>query len=97
MPEWMEWTLVALAALNLILLVGLLLRRSGGELQQEMRDDNERVARELRGEVQDSARGFMLGFQTRELTVDRGQGPEPLVGAPGALRPLPQGLDQHRD
>lgn len=29
--------------------------------------------------VQDSARGFMLGFQTRELTVDRGQGPEALV------------------
>ena len=57
MPEWMEWSLFALAALNLILLVGLLLRRSGGELQQSIRDDNERVARELRGEVQDSARG----------------------------------------
>ncbi|WP_298831249.1 DNA recombination protein RmuC [uncultured Piscinibacter sp.] len=60
MPEWMQWTLVAvaaLAALNLILLVWLLLRRGDGELQQAIRDDNERVARELRGEVQDSARG----------------------------------------
>jgi uncharacterized membrane protein len=29
--------------------------------------------------VEDSARGFMLGFLTREFTVDRGRGPEPLV------------------
>jgi uncharacterized membrane protein len=29
--------------------------------------------------VEDSARGFLLGFLTREFTVDRGAGPEPLV------------------
>lgn len=29
--------------------------------------------------VEDSARGFVLGFLTREFTVDRGQGPEPLI------------------
>ena len=29
--------------------------------------------------VEDAARGFVLGFLTREFTVDRGQGPEPLV------------------
>jgi uncharacterized membrane protein len=29
--------------------------------------------------IEDSARGFMLGFLTREFTVDRGRGPEPLV------------------
>ena len=29
--------------------------------------------------VEDSARGFLLGFLTREFTVDRGQGPEPMV------------------
>ena len=29
--------------------------------------------------IDDTARGFMLGFLTREFTVDRGQGPEPLV------------------
>lgn len=29
--------------------------------------------------VEDSARGFLLGFLTREFTVDRGQGPEPLI------------------
>ncbi len=29
--------------------------------------------------IEDSARGFQLGFVTREFTVDRGQGPEPLV------------------
>ncbi len=29
--------------------------------------------------VEDSARGFMLGFLTREFTVDRGRGPEPLI------------------
>jgi uncharacterized membrane protein len=29
--------------------------------------------------VEDSARGFMLGFLTREFTVDRGAGPEPLL------------------
>jgi uncharacterized membrane protein len=29
--------------------------------------------------VEDSARGFVLGFVTREFTVDRGQGPEAVV------------------
>jgi uncharacterized membrane protein len=29
--------------------------------------------------VEDSARGFVLGFLTREFTVDRGRGPEPLI------------------
>jgi uncharacterized membrane protein len=29
--------------------------------------------------VEDSARGFILGFLTREFTVDRGKGPEPVL------------------
>ena len=29
--------------------------------------------------VEDPARGFMLGFLTKEFTIDRGQGPETLV------------------
>lgn len=29
--------------------------------------------------VEDAARGYVLGFLTKEFTVDRGQGPEPLV------------------
>lgn len=29
--------------------------------------------------VEDPARGFLLGFLTKELTVDRGQGPEQMV------------------
>lgn len=29
--------------------------------------------------VEDPARGFVLGFLTREFTVDRGSGPEPLI------------------
>jgi uncharacterized membrane protein len=29
--------------------------------------------------VEDSARGFMLGFLTKEFTIDRGAGPEPLL------------------
>jgi uncharacterized membrane protein len=29
--------------------------------------------------IEDSRRGFILGFLTREFTVDRGSGPEPLV------------------
>jgi uncharacterized membrane protein len=29
--------------------------------------------------IEDASRGFMLGFLTREFTVDRGQGPESLV------------------
>jgi uncharacterized membrane protein len=29
--------------------------------------------------IEDSARGLVLGFLTREFTIDRGQGPEPLV------------------
>ncbi len=29
--------------------------------------------------VEDPRRGFVLGFQTREFTVDRGSGPEPML------------------
>jgi uncharacterized membrane protein len=29
--------------------------------------------------IEDSRRGYALGFQTREFTVDRGNGPEPLL------------------
>ena len=29
--------------------------------------------------IEDSARGFVLGFLTREFTIDRGRGPEPLI------------------
>src|SRR6188508_549812 len=29
--------------------------------------------------IEDASRGFLLGFLTREFTVDRGQGPEPVV------------------
>ena len=29
--------------------------------------------------IEDAARGFVLGFLTREFTIDRGQGPEALV------------------
>jgi uncharacterized membrane protein len=29
--------------------------------------------------IEDSRRGFVLGFLTREFTVDRGRGPEPVV------------------
>lgn len=29
--------------------------------------------------IEDAAKGFLLGFLTREFTIDRGQGPEPLV------------------
>jgi len=53
----LEWTLLALTALNLLLLIWLLLRRTGDELQQALREDAERVGRELRNEVQESARG----------------------------------------
>ena len=29
--------------------------------------------------VEDARAGFVLGFLTKEFTVDRGQGPEPLI------------------
>lgn len=29
--------------------------------------------------IEDESRGFMLGFLTKELTIDRGRGPEPLL------------------
>jgi uncharacterized membrane protein len=29
--------------------------------------------------IEDARRGFVLGFLTREFTIDRGQGPEPLL------------------
>ena len=53
----LEWLLVALAALNLLLLLWLLFGRRGDEGQQAARADAERLGRELRSEVQDSARG----------------------------------------
>jgi DNA recombination protein RmuC len=53
----LEWTLVALAALNLLLLIWMLLRRADTAAQQAQRDDAERQGRELRSEVQESARG----------------------------------------
>ena len=57
MPEWMIWLLVALAALNLVLMVLLLMRPRGAEgFARRLRDDAERESRELRAEVQDSAR-----------------------------------------
>lgn len=57
MADWMTVTALALAALNLVLLVVLLLRRGSDEWQQGLRDDQERTGREIRAEVQDSARG----------------------------------------
>lgn len=58
MPEWLPWLSLALAALTLLLVLWLLLRRADqGELLQSLRDHNERLERELRTEVQDSARG----------------------------------------
>src|SRR2546425_12710817 len=33
--------------------------------------------------VEDSKRGYVLGFVTREFTVDRGHGPEPLLAVYG--------------
>ena len=53
----LEWLLLALAALNLLLLLWLLFGRRGDEGQQAARADAERLGRELRSEVQDSARG----------------------------------------
>ena len=54
MPEWMTWLLVALAALNLVLMVLLLMRPRGAEgLREALRDDAERESRELRAEVQE--------------------------------------------
>ncbi|MFT3956315.1 MAG: DNA recombination protein RmuC [Piscinibacter sp.] len=54
----LEWIVVALAALNLVLLIVLLLRKGDADgLQRSLREDQERGGRELRAEVQDSARG----------------------------------------
>ncbi len=58
MPEWMTWLLVALAALNLVLVALLLLRpRGDGGLREALREDAQRESRDVRAEVQDSARG----------------------------------------
>ncbi|WP_428423550.1 DNA recombination protein RmuC [Methylibium sp.] len=64
-PDWLSWLVPALLALNFILLLWLALRRPddaplrevGERLQQTTRTDAERLERELRGEVQESARG----------------------------------------
>ena len=54
----LEWIVVALLALNLVLLLVLLLRKGEGEeTQRALRDEQDRIGREVRGEVQDSARG----------------------------------------
>ncbi|MEK9951737.1 MAG: DNA recombination protein RmuC [Curvibacter sp.] len=60
----MFWILGALGALNLMLLLALVLRRAdpaqGGELRSEMQAGHERLARELRQEIAESARGMRL-------------------------------------
>jgi DNA recombination protein RmuC len=54
----LEWIVVALVALNLVLLLVLLLRKGEGEeIQRSLREEQDRIGREVRGEVQDSARG----------------------------------------
>ncbi len=54
----LEWTVAALVALNLVLLVVLLLRKGEGEeTQRAWREAQDRIGREVRSEVQDSARG----------------------------------------
>ena len=54
----LEWIVVALLALNLVLLLVLLLRKGEGEeIQRSLREEQDRIGREVRGEVQDSARG----------------------------------------
>ncbi len=54
---WVAWLVPALLGLNLVLLLWLVLRRGDERAQHAARQDNERLQRELRAEVQDSARG----------------------------------------
>ncbi len=61
------WALLALGVLNLILVAALLLRRSGAQAEQasqwlrsEMQGGHERLARDLRQEIGDSARSTRL-------------------------------------
>lgn len=75
LPDWSPLLVLALLALNLVLLLWLALRRPddaplrglGERLQQTVRGDAERLERELRGEVQESARGTR-----QELTASLG-------------------------
>lgn len=75
LPDWSPLLVLALLALNLVLLLWLALRRPddaplrglGERLQQTARGDAERLERELRGEVQESARGTR-----QELTASLG-------------------------
>ncbi|WP_421884936.1 DNA recombination protein RmuC [Methylibium sp.] len=65
LPDWSPLLILALLALNLVLLLWLALRRPddaplrelGERLQQTAKADAERLERELRGEVQQSASG----------------------------------------
>lgn len=75
LPDWSPLLILALLALQFLLLLWLALRRTddaplrelGERLQQTARGDAERLERELRGEVQDSARGTR-----QELTASLG-------------------------
>lgn len=75
LPDWSPLLILALLALNLVLLLWLVVRRPddaplhglGERLQQTARGDAERLERELRGEVQESARGTR-----QELTASLG-------------------------
>jgi len=65
MAEWMTWTLLAVGGLNLLLLLALWLARShqdvnafhAQQLQQHIANSSERLERELRTEITDTARG----------------------------------------
>ena len=65
MAEWMTWTLLAVVGLNLLLLLGLWLARPSDDanqshtqqLQQQIASSNERLERELRTEITETARG----------------------------------------
>ena len=75
LPDWSPLLILALLALQFLLLLWLALRRTddaplrelGERLQQTARGDTERLERELRGEVQESARGTR-----QELTASLG-------------------------
>jgi DNA recombination protein RmuC len=65
MAEWMNWTLLAVAGVNLLLLLALWLARPRHDaseshtqqLQQHIANSSERLERELRTEITESARG----------------------------------------
>jgi DNA recombination protein RmuC len=65
MAEWMTWTLLAVGGLNLLLLLALWLARPhqdanafhAQQMQQHIANSSERLERELRTEITDTARG----------------------------------------